>query len=93
MRPDEGRIGERLVRPMRGMHRLDWFDSEVPETEFHLPTAELFQLLRRNGFELLDYRQLYASADATDHPFYNYVPAEWARQWPSEEVWRARKIG
>lgn len=91
--PDEGRIGERLVRPMRGMHRLDWFDSEVPETEFHLPTAELFQLLRRNGFELLDYRQLYASADATDHPFYNYVPAEWARQWPSEEVWRARKIG
>jgi hypothetical protein len=31
--------------------------------------------------------------DAEDHPRYDYVPAEWAKQWPAEELWRARKHG
>lgn len=90
--PDEGKVVERLVRPLRRMHRLDWTnDDGSPETSFHLPTADLFRLLRETGFEVLDMRQLYAGADAVDHPYYNSVPAEWARRWPSEEVWRARK--
>ena len=88
--PDEDKVAERLVRPLKGMNRLDWL-SEPVATEFHLPTADMFRLLRDTGFDVLDFRQLYASADATDHPFYNYVPAEWARQWPAEEIWRARK--
>ena len=88
--PDEERVSERLVQPLRGMHRLDW-TSEGVSTEFHIPTADMFGLLRRTGFEVLDYRQLYAREDAVDHPYYAYVPAEWARKWPSEEVWRARK--
>ena len=88
--PDEERVSERLVQPLRGMHRLDW-TSEGVSTEFHIPTADMFGLLRRTGFEVLDYRQLYAREDAVDHPYYSYVPAEWARKWPSEEVWRARK--
>ena len=89
--PDEEHVSERLVRPLKGMHRLDWFSDPGPSSEFHVPTADLFVLLRRTGFEVLDYRQLYASDDAVDHMFYNYVPAEWARKWPAEEVWRARK--
>jgi ubiquinone/menaquinone biosynthesis C-methylase UbiE len=88
--PDEERVSERLVRPLRGMCRLDW-TSEGDSTEFHLPTADMFGLLRRTGFDVIDYRQLYAADDAADHPFYNYIPAEWARRWPSEEIWRARK--
>jgi SAM-dependent methyltransferase len=88
--PDEERVSERLIRPLRGMHRLDW-TSEGISTEFHIPTAEMFALLRRCGFDVVDYRQLYAADDAVDHGFYNYVPAEWARRWPSEEIWRARK--
>ena len=90
--PDEGKVAERLVRPLRSMNRLDWLEDGQPSSEFHLPTADLFRLLRETGFEVLDLRQLYASTDATDHPYYDYVPAEWARQWPSEEVWRARKV-
>lgn len=88
---DEDRVEERLVRPLRGMNRLDW-TNEGPSTEFHLPSADLFQLLRRTGFEVLDYRQLYAPEDAVDHPFYSYVPAAWAKRWPSEEIWRAKKL-
>ncbi len=90
--PDEGKVVERLVRPLKGMHRLDWTDDDgTPETSFHLPTAEMFQLLVRTGFQVVDFRQLYARDDSVDHPYYSVVPADWARRWPSEEVWRARK--
>jgi ubiquinone/menaquinone biosynthesis C-methylase UbiE len=89
--PDDDRVTERLIRPLKGMLRLDWFSEGAPASEFHLPTGDLFQLLRRTGFQVNDYRQLFASDDAVDHSFYNYVPAEWARRWPSEEIWRARK--
>ena len=91
--PDEGKVVEQLVRPLKHMHRLDWKDDDgAPETSFHLPTAEMFHLLLRAGFQVLDLRQLYAADDSVDHPYYSVVPAEWARQWPSEEVWRARKL-
>ena len=89
--PDEERVAERLMRPLKGMHHLDWFSEGEQATEFHLSASELFQLLRRTGFDVLDYRQLYATEDSVDHPHYNFVPAAWARQWPSEEIWRARK--
>ncbi|HET7420165.1 MAG TPA: class I SAM-dependent methyltransferase [Candidatus Dormibacteraeota bacterium] len=87
---DQERVGERLVRPLRGMHRLDW-TSDGPSTEFHIGAGELFQLLRNTGFDILDYRQLYAPEGAVDHPYYSYVPAEWAKKWPHEEIWRAKK--
>lgn len=89
--PDQGNVGERLVRPLKGMHRLDWFDEDPPECEFHISSGDMFGLLRLTGFEVVDFRQLYAPDDAVDHPYYSYVPAEWAKRWPNEEIWRARK--
>jgi len=90
---DTARIGKQLVRPLKGMLRLDWTDDEVgASTEFHVSHSELFQILRRAGFEVLDFRELYAPEGAPDHPYYQYVTAEWAGQWPSEEIWRARKL-
>lgn len=91
--PDEDRVSERLVRPLRGMHRLDWASEDPPSTNFHIGGGDLFQLLLRTGFEVLDFRQLYAPDDAVDHPYYAFVPAEWAKRWPHEEIWRARKTG
>ena len=35
--------------------------------------------------------ELQAPADARDHPHYDFIHAEWARKWPSEDLWRARK--
>ena len=87
---DQENVGDRLVLPLLGMNRLDW-TSDGPSTEFHIGASELFQLLRRTGFDVLDFRQLYAPTDAVDHPYYSYVPAEWAKKWPHEEIWRARK--
>lgn len=89
---DTEHIGKTLVRPLKGIHRLDLTDDEVgSSTEFHVSHSELFQILRRSGFDVLDFRELYAPDDAIDHPYYSYVTAEWARSWPSEEIWKARK--
>jgi len=91
--PAEGLIQERLVRPQKGIHRFDWpdEDSEGASTDFHISGSDLFQLLRKTGFDVVDFRELFAPDDAVDHPYYKWVPAEWAKLWPAEEIWRARK--
>jgi SAM-dependent methyltransferase len=88
--PDEGQVEERLVRPQNGLYRLDWSDGD-PGTEFHPGTGEMFRILGETGFEVLDFRELYAPEDAVDHEYYWHVSAEWAKRWPSEEIWKARK--
>ena len=90
--PDAGdHVTESLVRPQKGMHRFDWKDEGEESTEFLISGSEMFQLLRKTGFDVVDFRELFAPDDAADHPHYNFVPAEWAKRWPAEEIWRARK--
>jgi SAM-dependent methyltransferase len=84
-------VVEHLVRPQRGLHRLDWEDTN--EVEFHLPHGELIDLLGKNGFVVERLLELYPSEDATTHEYYAYVSVEWASKWPSEELWVARKRG
>jgi len=79
--------GEKLVRPQFGLHRLDCWDG----VEFHLGHGDWVRLLRANGFELLDLHELQAPSGSTRHEYYDFVTADWARQWPSEEIWKARK--
>ncbi len=88
--PDTGKVRETLQRAQRGMNRLDWTDDD-PGVEFHLGAGDLIRLLRANGFEILDLVELFAPEGAKDHGEYSYVTADWARRWPSEEIWRARK--
>jgi SAM-dependent methyltransferase len=89
--PDDldGKVGEQLVRPQKGLFRLEWYDDD-PGVEFHPPTSEMFRILSESGFELLDFRELYAPVDAVDHEYYDTVPAAWAKRWPDEEIWRLR---
>jgi SAM-dependent methyltransferase len=87
--PDEGPVGERLARPQKGIYKLEWYDDD-PGVEFHPSTSEMFAILRSNGFELLDFRELFAPEEAVDHEYYVHLPAEWAKRWPGEEIWRLR---
>ena len=87
---DEGHVEERLVRPQFGMFRFDW-RSDGGGIEYHLSHGEWIRLLQGNGFEVLDLIEIQAPADAVTHEYYDYVPAEWAKRWPSEEIWVARK--
>jgi SAM-dependent methyltransferase len=86
----EGGSDERLQRPQRGLHRLEWQTEDEHEVEFQIPHGEMVRLLHASGFELLDLVELYAPEDAQDHEYYD-SNAEWAKKWPSEEIWRARK--
>ena len=79
---------ETLQRPQRGLHRLDWEDENT--TEFQLGHGDLFKLLRESGFDVLDLIELYAPAEAEDAAFY-HSDAKWAKKWPWEEIWKARK--
>ena len=79
--------GAALVRNQAGLHRVEYTDD--PGVEFHLPHGEMLRLLRSSGFEVLDLIELYAPDGATD---LQYVDAAWARRWPAEEIWRARRI-
>ncbi len=88
--PEEGQATDRLVRPQRGLYRLEWTGDD-PGVEFHPPTADMFRILRTSGFDLLDFRELFAPEEAVDHEYYTDPPAEWAKRWPTEEIWRARK--
>ncbi len=86
--PDEGRLDERLFRPYRDMHRFEW-PGENEGIEFHLGFGDMLRLLRGNGFELEDYLELYAPEGATTS--FEWANDEWARSWPVEEIWKARK--
>jgi SAM-dependent methyltransferase len=77
-----------LRRDYFGMHRFEWPDDE--SVEFHLGYGDWIRLLRVNGCEVIDLVELRPAEDATTS--YDFVTLEWARRWPSEEVWRARKV-
>jgi ubiquinone/menaquinone biosynthesis C-methylase UbiE len=80
---------EQLQRPQRGLCRIEWPDTG--EIEFQLPHGELIELLNRSGFQVERLLELYAPDDADSHGYYGFVTAEWARKWPAEELWVARK--
>lgn len=80
---------EQLQRPQRDLCRIEWPDTG--EIEFQLPHGGLIDLLSRSGFQVERLLELYAPEDAESHAYYDFVTAEWARKWPAEELWVARK--
>lgn len=86
--PDTGRVSETLHRSQFGMHRFEWPDGGV---EFHLAHGDWIALLRAHGFEVERLLELQAPETARDHEYYDFVAAGWARRWPAEEIWQARK--
>jgi SAM-dependent methyltransferase len=84
---EDAAAGDRLLRDAFGMHRLTW--STGPEVEFHLSHGDWIRLLRGNGLELEDLIEVRPPAGSTTR--YPFVTLEWARRWPCEEVWKARR--
>jgi len=81
---------ETLQRPQRGMHRFEWADGGV---EFALGHGDQLDVLRDSGFQVERIVELFASDEVGTHEYYTHVTADWAQQWPSEEIWAARKTG
>src|SRR5579872_6871658 len=86
---DDELATERLLRPFFGMHRFEWPDDK--SVEFHIGHGDMIRLLRRCGLEVEDLIEVQPPEGATTQ--WPLASIEWARQWPTEEVWKARKAG
>jgi len=85
--PDVGPVAPELVRDYFQMNRIE-FPEEVA-VEFQLPPGPMIRLLRASGFEVENLIELAIPQNAPDaNP---YVPVEWAKRWPAEEIWVAKK--
>lgn len=82
----DGVVGKDLIRPYFDLFDLDWGKDGL---EFTLPHGKMISLLLDTGFTIEGLVEVRVPADATTR--YPYVSAEWASNWPCEEVWKARK--
>jgi SAM-dependent methyltransferase len=84
---DGAPAGSELRRDYFGMRRGVWEDT----VEFQLPYGGWIRLFRSHGFEILDLIELRPpSRPRTTYP--DFAPAAWARRWPSENIWKVRKV-
>ena len=81
------RVGRTLQEP--------YFDMRTAEdeatTQFQLPYGQWIRLFRAHGLEVDDLIELRPPQDATTS-YRGWVPLSWARSWPAEQIWRARKV-
>ncbi|MGI8794493.1 MAG: class I SAM-dependent methyltransferase [Acidimicrobiales bacterium] len=80
-----------LHRDWFGLHRLDWTQVEIDPggVEFNLPISGWLALFDATGFDVEQYLELQAPSSATGEKF--GTPAEWAKRFPSEQVWKLRR--
>ncbi|HSK27505.1 MAG TPA: class I SAM-dependent methyltransferase [Jiangellales bacterium] len=88
--PEGGYAGDRLLRGQRSIHRVRWPDGGV---EFHPGHGEWIRLLRANGFSVDGLHELYAPEGAGTPDYYDIATADWAREWPVEDLWVATLLG
>lgn len=88
--PDDDKIpaSPQLLRDYFGMHRFQFPNSD-DAVEFHLGYGDWIRLLRKNSFEVENLIEIRPPKGATTP--WPGVKEDWARRWPSEEVWIARK--
>jgi SAM-dependent methyltransferase len=78
---------ERLVEPYFGLHRVETPEGSV---EFNLPYGEWIRLFREHGLlveALLEIRP----PEGADSTYRTREETAWARRWPMEQIWKARK--
>lgn len=80
-----------LHRPYRDMWGADWTEVayEPSGVCFNLTVADWFELFKTIGFVVTSYQELYAPEGATG--VRAAIPADWARHYPVEQVWRLQK--
>lgn len=84
-------VTECLERPYFDLGRLDWRDAveEPGGIEFNLPISSWIRLFHEIGFDVIDYVEIKAPESATGRN--GTVTADWAKRFPSEQVWRIRR--
>lgn len=88
--PDDEHVAasDRLVRTCEQARRLAL--PNPPSVEFHRSPGEWLRLLAACGLQLEELTDVYAPQGVTTH--YQFVTADWARRWPCEAVYKARRM-
>ena len=84
---DGGLPTNRLLRDHFTSPRVEFPEDQA--VEFHLGHGGWIELLKKTGF-VVD-RLLEVQPPPGRKPRFPLVSAEWARRWPSEDIWVARK--
>jgi SAM-dependent methyltransferase len=84
---DATKVGDKLALDYFGLHRVD--DGE--DVFYQLPYGEWIRLFRANGFEVEDLIELRPRSGLTT-TFRDADELAWARRWPSENIWRLRRV-
>jgi hypothetical protein len=74
------------MRAQRNLRRVQWPGGGV---EFHPSHSDWINILRTNGFTVDALHELYAGDGSQSPAFYEIATAEWAHQWPVEDLWVA----
>jgi SAM-dependent methyltransferase len=77
---------DRLLRDYHGAGEFDWGEGTV---DFHRTYGGWIRCFRDHGLVVDDLVELVPPAGATTT--YDFVPRQWARRWPAEEIWIVRK--
>jgi SAM-dependent methyltransferase len=84
--PSPGPARATLQRPQRDAYRMP---SPLGGVEYHPSHGEWITILRNAGLTIDALHELHTPPGTTDHPFYQLATAEWARNWPAEDLWIA----
>jgi SAM-dependent methyltransferase len=76
-------------RPQNDYFELRRFEDDE-SVNFQLPYGEWIRLFGANGFVVEDLIELRPAPDAETS--YDLVTLEWARRWPAEHIWKARRL-
>ena len=89
--PNGDKCDAKLHRSYLDLHAIDWRNVPIDPggVEFNLPHSKWMKLFRETGFTVLDYIELLAPMEAAKDKF--AISVQWARQWPSEQVWILQK--
>ena len=73
---------------------IDYFSlssfDDGRSVEYQLPYGDWIRLFRQHGFTVEDLIEI-RPPEGAQTTFDDYVPAEWARRWPGEHIWKVRK--
>jgi ubiquinone/menaquinone biosynthesis C-methylase UbiE len=87
--PSDGTpAGETLVRDHFSRFAVEFSGEDA--VEFHLTHGDWIRALQANGFAVAELVEVRPPPGAK--PRYNFVSTDWARRWPSEDIWVARRV-
>jgi SAM-dependent methyltransferase len=87
---DDAPPSRTLRTPYFEMGRSEMPDGDGASVEWQLTYGEWIRLFRENGFVVEDLIELRPQEGAST-TYVGYAPYDWARDFPGEHIWRARR--